>query len=376
MIKIFFSASMIAMSFSVGTPAFATAATEGLATNISSLTVENIPTKTLIAQNEDSSPIKPNTEDKESILCMWRICFVNKIEKIDRQENALYYGFYPSFWGHALLVIASGVMIGSTFLILNVYANYLSRKWIDGISKKNPDKFSLETTKFPEDIHESIQKNSYYKSRLEQQLEEIQIRISRHKEFMLYFYRQHFLSISMASGLALVAGICVIFVAEEGIGDANPALMNIFITTASAALLYQRIPGIFQQELNREANRSLFLKYSDLGNTVLSYLATGKIRNNLPITNQAFAKKLDADKFVHFIDQELARFNQLPIEFDATKVIKITDLSESISSSFSGDGPTSDELKPDESTSNIFLEKTISNREDDDRLPKEHTVDS
>ena len=204
---------------------------------------------------------------------------------------------------------------------------------------------------------------------------------------MLYFYRQHFLSISMASGLALVAGICVIFVAEEGIGDANPALMNIFITTASAALLYQRIPGIFQQELNREANRSLFLKYSDLGNTVLSYLATGKIRNNLPITNQAFAKKLDADKFVHFIDQELARFNQLPIEFDATKVIKITDLSESINSSFSGDELlilsersviliTLDEPKSDESTSNIFLEKTISNREDDDRLPKEHTVDS
>ncbi|MEM9274703.1 MAG: hypothetical protein AAGA80_17335 [Cyanobacteria bacterium P01_F01_bin.143] len=358
------------------TPAFAKATTEDLATNSSSLTVETIPSKIIIAQNEDSSSTKPTTEDKESILCMWRICFVNKIEKIDRQENALYYGFYPSFWGHALLVIASGVMIGSTFLILNVYANYLSRKWIDGISKKNPDKFSLENTKFPENIHDSIKKNPYYQSRLEQQLEEIQIRISRHKEFMLYFYRQHFLSISMASGLALVAGICVIFVAEEGIGDANPALMNIFITTASAALLYQRIPGIFQQELNREANRSLFLKYSDLGNTILSYLATGKIRNNLPITNQAFASKLDADKFVHFIDQELARFNQLPIEFDATKVIKITDLSESINGSFNGDETTPEETIPEETTPNNLLAKTTSNREDDEHLHEEHTVDS
>ena len=118
----------------------------------------------------------------------------------------------------------------------------------------------------------------------------------------------------------------------------NPALINIFITTSSAGLLYQRLPGIFKQELNREANRSLFLKYSDLGNTILSYAATGKIRDNTQVTSKSFSTQIDTDKFIHFIDRELNRLNQLPIEFDATKVIKITDLQESVNGAFNPNG--------------------------------------
>jgi len=350
--KLISFSSMIAMSFSLGTQA----TTEGLAamTNkglTSNLLTINTQSTTLLAQDVGSP--EPNTEDPkipepEVDLCITeKLCLVNKIlkEGVDKEDN--YYAYYPSFLGHGFLVIAAGVIIGGTFIGLKLYAINLSNKWIDDLVQKSSAKFSIETVEFPKNVHKSIEENAHCKERLKQQLSEIQVRISRHKEFMLYFYRQHFLSISMASGLALIAGVCVIFVADVGIGDANPALINIFITTASAGLLYQRLPGIFQQELNREANRSLFLKYADLGNTILSYVATGKIRNNTSITNKSFSMKLDADKFVHFIDQELARFNQLPIEFDATKVIKITDLSESINGAFNGDDPDPDEPKPD-----------------------------
>ncbi|MDJ0678771.1 MAG: hypothetical protein QNJ18_02765 [Xenococcaceae cyanobacterium MO_167.B52] len=291
-----------------------------IADNISSVSLKGINSTSLVAQNNNSETANSDTQKAKTItdnkngICIFKLCLAKKKE----QSNM----YQLTFWGHTLLAIVSIVTIVGTFVLLNLYAIHLSKKWLDGIRDQNPSKFSVETTEIPNNIHKSIKDNPYCEERLKNQLSEIQIRIVRHKEFMLYFYRQHFLSIYMTSGLALIAGICLIFIAEVGIGNANPALINIFITTASAGLLYQRLPAMFQQELNREANRSLFLKYSDLGNIILSYLATGTIRNNTPITNQSFSSQLNANKFVHFIDQELARFNQLPIEKEISETIK------------------------------------------------------
>ena len=319
-IKIF---SPLFLSFSVILTIFSIL-TKASAGEKISLYSEEIPLTILIAQDGTVIPDNNNTQAQNELNSETNFLVTKKDD-----QNTI-----PTFWGHILLTLGSGIIIGSGFIILNQYAKHLSKNWIDGIRDSNNLEFSVETSESPNKIHESIKKNCFCETRLKQQLSEIQIRISRHKELMLYFYRQHFISISMTSGLALIAGIVLIFIAEEGIGDANPALINIFITTSSAGLLYQRLPGIFKQELNREANRSLFLKYTDLGNTILSYAATGKIRDNTQVTSQSFSTQLDADKFIHFIDRELNRLNQLPIEFDATKIIKITDLQESINGAF------------------------------------------
>ncbi len=325
---VLFSCSVIVTIFSIST--------EAIASNKLDSYSETIPSTIIVAQ-DDTTP--QNTKDRKQnqpSICIFdddRFCLARKTLDTKTKE----YLHKPSFLGHSLLIISSGILIGTTFLAMNFYAINLSKTWMNGIKNEYRSKFSVETTTLSEQIHESI-KTTNCRERLEQQFKEIQIRISRHKELMLYFYRQHFISISMTSGLALIAGISLIFITKEGISNANPALINIFITTSSAGLLYQRLPGIFKQELNREANRSLFLKYSDLGNTILSYAATGKIRDNTQVTSKSFSTQIDTDKFIHFIDRELNRLNQLPIEFDATKVIKITDLQESVNGAFNPNG--------------------------------------
>ncbi|MGK7897051.1 MAG: hypothetical protein AB4372_26415, partial [Xenococcus sp. (in: cyanobacteria)] len=208
----------------------------------------------LVSENPSSNTQETSNKEDDCICCTCinKFCLANKVKK--NQD----YICQPNFWGHVVLIIVSGLIIGVTFLILNLYAIYLSNKWMNRIRHKNLSEFPLETIEIPKNIHESIKNNPHCEERLMQQLREIQIRTSRHKECMLYFYTQHFISISMTSGLALIAGICLIFIADAGIREVNPALINIFITTASVGLFYQRLPGIFQQELNREANRSLF----------------------------------------------------------------------------------------------------------------------
>ena len=346
---ILFSCSVVITAFSIST--------EAIASNKRDSYSENIQSTILVAQDDTNLESKKAQENDNLGMCIFdddRFCLTTKTFDSEKRE----YLHKPNFLGHSLLVITSGILIGTTFLVINLYAINLSKKWMNGVKNEYASKFSVETTKLSEQIHESI-KITNGRERLEQQFKEIQIRISRHKELMLYFYRQHFISISMTSGLALIAGVSLIFITKEGISNANPALINIFITTTSAGLLYQRLPGIFRQELNREANRSLFLKYSDLGNTILSYAATSKIRDHTQITSKSFSTQLDTDKFIHFIDRELNRLNQLPIEFDPTKVIKITDLQESVNGTFN---PNNEDNNPNKN--NIVVPSSLEDRKE------------
>ena len=95
---------------------------------------------------------------------------------------------------------------------------------------------------------------------------------------MLYFYKQYFISISLSSTLDLIAGICVFFVSKVGWEKSNNAVINIFFITAGAAILYQKLPELFQQGINLTSNKNLYLQYLDLRNKTLSYIATGTLK--------------------------------------------------------------------------------------------------
>jgi hypothetical protein len=129
----------------------------------------------------------------------------------------------------------------------------------------------------------------------------------------------------MTSGLAIIAGICLFFIAQFGWKNSNPALINIFIVTASAGLIYQRLPEIFKQDINLQSNGVLYLKYTELNNEFMSYLAT-QLAKNIEPNNPNILVAVEYKKFIHYIDNKLSELNQLPIEFDATRVIKLNDL--------------------------------------------------
>jgi len=162
---------------------------------------------------------------------------------------------------------------------------------------------------------------SRLQARLIDQLDEVRIRRSRHKTMMLFFYKQYFVMLSMASGTALVATLLAFFISRDGWEKANNGLINAFLVTSGAAILYTQIPVLFQQELNLKTNGGKYLAYDALEKDILSYLAISAAANSATKGNET---KLT--NFILKVDQQLAVLNQISLDFDATQAIKIPDL--------------------------------------------------
>lgn len=218
----------------------------------------------------------------------------------------------PTLLGH--LLITTGLLTTNlvVFALLSVFAENKAQEWLAGTS----------TMQVPE---QTMIEAPLLRERLTEQFGEIRTRRDRHAKVMVYFYKQYFLSLSMASGSALIAILLAFFISRDGWEKTNNGLINAFFVSFSAAILYTQIPGLFQQEKNLKANRELYLAYEALGNQVLSYLATqNTIGSNPEQPNQV--SPMPPEQFILQIDQQLVTLNQIPIDFDANQVIKLPDL--------------------------------------------------
>ncbi len=218
----------------------------------------------------------------------------------------------PTILGHCLIAGSLVILISSGFFTLNWYADKKATEWLG--TKE-------ELTTLPS---QRLMGTTAEKTRLDEQFKEIQLRIQRHSAVMSYFYKQYYISISMAYALGLVAGICLFFISKVGWKDANKGLINIFIVTSSAALFYRQLPGIFRQDTNMAANRNMYLDYISLKNEVLSYAATGGISGRDPNNTNSFTT-INPKIFIYYVDQKLAKLNQIPIDFDITRVTEAPD---------------------------------------------------
>lgn len=254
---------------------------------------------------QDISTAPPDPESKR----FWRDTFIRKGEQGTLQ---------PNFLAHCLITGGTLVLILITFVGLREFANVKANEWLkaSAVSQEAlvPEQDKTQMTPV--------------KIRLQGQLTEIESRIERHTAVMIYFYQQYFISLSMASGLGLIAAICIFFVSRDGWQKANNALINVFMVTSSAALLYNQLPALFKQDINLIANQKLYLEYITLQNKVLSYQATGGTTGINPDQPDEFVDDINPDLFIHEIDKKLAQLNQIPIEFDATQIIKIPDFRE------------------------------------------------
>ncbi|MEW6491802.1 MAG: hypothetical protein AB1589_04525 [Cyanobacteriota bacterium] len=217
----------------------------------------------------------------------------------------------PTLFGHVLITSGVLTLILGSFLYLNGFANTKVKDW-------------MVTTELQTLPNQSLSATAAEKARLEQQLKEIDSRIKRHADVMTFFYKQYYISISMASALGLVAGICVFFISKVGWKDANNGLINMFIVTSSAALFYGQLPAIFKQDTNLAANRNLYIEYITLKNEVLSYSATRGVMGINPENANSFTP-VEPSIFISYVDQKMAKLNQIPIDFDITRVTEVPD---------------------------------------------------
>lgn len=218
----------------------------------------------------------------------------------------------PTLLGHGL--IAGGLLTLNLmiFLLLSAFADARAKDWL-----ANNQPFIM-----PE---QNVIQTPIERDRLSVQLAEVQERRERHAKVMTYFYQQYFIALSMASGSALAAILFAFFISRDGWDKTNNGLINAFMMCSSAAVLYTQLPSLFQQETNLEANRTLYLAYDALGNEVLSYLATKRIPSTDP-KDPKHIEEVEPNQFIHQVDQQLAKLNKIPVDFDASQIIKLPDL--------------------------------------------------
>ena len=201
------------------------------------------------------------------------------------------------------------VIIGVGYFSLKWYAEKTATEWLNA---------KEEFTQIDKDLKAAAAE----KARLTEQVKEIESRIQRYSNMMVFFYKHYYISISLTSASALVAGICLFFISKVGWEKANNGLINVFIVTSSAVIFFGDLPGIFSHDESSTASRDLYLEHISLRNEIRSYLATGGTIGGALEKPDTFSTT-EASRFIHYVDKKMAELNKIPIGFDATRITGI-----------------------------------------------------
>lgn len=260
-------------------------------------------------------------------LKKWLPALFRKSENGDRTQ--------PSFLGHCVLAtLLSGVFMGGYALQVNRSATRLNN-WLNptaiptaDVMIERLDSQIEQMSQHLEEAHESedrhtIEINLAEKTRLKVQLLEIDKRLTRYSDMMIYFYSRNNASISLTTLSALLAGSCVLLISRMGWEKVNNVVIHGFLFSSGCVLLFSDISGIFQYDANYQTVKSIYTEHMTLKNAIHSFLATeGFIREN-PDGNIEYVGKQDTNRFIYYVDQQLAKFNQIPVDIDASTLQQV-----------------------------------------------------
>ncbi len=231
------------------------------------------------------------------------------LQEIKQQGFVNYFNAFHPVFKHFALAAASVIIIYGLSKYAVTDGERRARKWIKVLTPgdNNP---SLAGAPEIQPGGRAL-KLADPDDRIVSQLAEIRIRIAHHFDVMVYFYVRYYMAILTFGVAAAMAAVTLLFISKRGIDGANPYILNLFIVTTACSAFYGAFPGVFRQEQNITDNKALYLQYVALEQEVLSYSVTGE-----DITGT----KTTAAKFIHYVDQQLAKFNNIAIGFDPSKV--------------------------------------------------------
>lgn len=209
--------------------------------------------------------------------------------------------------------VAAHVFIVAGLLLLTLSMAAGSRSYARGLADKWVE--PLQPNRLPVNIKDSFCKPhapeyTAADRRIEAQYGEITGRIQHHLGLTVFFYSNYFSAISMVMFFASVAGICLFYMANKGWKEANPFVVTVFVYATVTTAYFGSLVTVFQQQQNIADNKALYLKYVALGNSVLTYCATGQ---DGPTSGNSLA-------YVSAVDKDMAELNNIAVGFDYGKV--------------------------------------------------------
>ena len=160
-------------------------------------------------------------------------------------------------------------------------------------------------------------------------------RVEEYGSMFNFFYRLHFALIWAATISSIMLAVSAggsFLGAYSNNGEANQDsqqinkfLRTLFLSTTAMSLLFFNLPGILKLGDNHRASWELVKELTSLSNKIDTFIITGGI-TVMNAESQAEFKRMDTNRFIHHIDQELDRLHQLPVGFDQSAINRISSL--------------------------------------------------
>lgn len=231
-------------------------------------------------------------------------------------------------WDHGLLALALLLVTLGGTLFLSWFGAKQADKWTEGLryaptSKQISTQVSSEEAKRLQAYIGKIPNATLEeKTRLFNQLKEIESRAKSHISVARAFYIWNYQSISIATVSSIIVAISLFFLSRQGWDRANRYVVNIFIVSFGIAGVVTLFPALFKQEENISNNTRTYLAYIALDDRVNTYIATKRFTGIKPANtnNTAPIELTNIKDVIRSVDDELATLNNIYIGFDATKI--------------------------------------------------------
>lgn len=167
------------------------------------------------------------------------------------------------------------------------------------------------------------------RQRLYDQYERVHGLAKRHLAVVMYYYREYFVSLTMAALSVIVAAICLALISRTGWSNAatSPYLIALFIVMTASSILFGAIPNFFEFSKNIEANKKAFVVAATLENQIRSYVSTGKlVSGDGKVDSVAAASPIRPDEFIMRVDRQLVELFALPVEMNPDMVPDAADI--------------------------------------------------
>lgn len=246
------------------------------------------------------------------------------------------HNYQPTILGHGLLtLLLACLFLGGYALQIN-RASFRLNQWLNpqnlaesDVTIERLENQVMHTKQELENTHDSEQRNYLQRhlseqERLKTQLYEIDVRLERYSRMMVFFYSRNYASIALTTFSALVAGSCVLLISRTGWERINNSVIHLFIFSSGCVLLFSDISGIFQYDLNYQNVASIYGEHMTLRNAIRSFFATGGfLQENRNTGATEYVELQDTNRFIYYIDQQLTKFNQIPLAIDTSSLQRV-----------------------------------------------------
>jgi hypothetical protein len=280
-------------------------------TQLQSLTSVVNSTSTPINQ-VSSVEVTEAIEERKDSRRKWRTLNIALL-KYDEEKRR-----QPTVMGHSLILFTLLAILFAAYFCKERVAIHRAKMWLSDWETYSDISLNYSTKTFQPSGNSSSFSPAELQ-RIDQQLQEVHVRIKIHEQIMKSFYRRYYTTTSLATGAAILAGICLFVITREGWKQANKGLISIFLVASTSALLFREIPRIFKYEENFRENFRQYQEYVALRNKIYSFLATGTVITETPKIIQQFDRP-NVDQFILSVDQQLAQLHKIHIGFNRERL--------------------------------------------------------